>query len=359
MTADQDQYVRRATNAAIHIGLLGLLAVWCLRILLPFLSPVAWAIILAISTRPLHLRLTALLGGRNRVAAAGMALAALALLITPATVFSVSVVESAQRVAVGLEEGTLTVPAPPEGVEDWPLVGARLNAFWTLASTDLDAALEQSAPELRELASRSLALAAATLKDVLFFALSIVIAGFLLGTASSGTQVVHSIGRRLGGDRGDELVELAQGTIRSVAQGVVGIALIQAAGAWIGMVVVGVPGAAVWALLVLLIAVMQLPPILVLGPVMVYVFSSHETLPAVLFLIWGLVVSGSDTFLKPLLLGRGLDVPMLVILLGAIGGMVTAGIIGLFVGAVVLALGYQLFRAWLKEGIEAAPGPVP
>jgi predicted PurR-regulated permease PerM len=110
----------------------------------------------------------------------------------------------------------------------------------------------------------------------------------------------------------------------------------------------GVPGAGLWALLVLLLAVMQLPPILVLGPVMVYVFSVADTVPAVLFIIWGVLVSASDAFLKPIFLGRGLDIPMLVILIGALGGMMVSGIIGLFIGAVVLALTYRLFMAWLE-----------
>jgi len=142
---------------------------------------------------------------------------------------------------------------------------------------------------------------------------------------------------------------LASATIRSVAQGVLGVALIQSILAGIGLLLIGVPYAGVWAGLVLLLAIVQLPPILILGPIVVYVFSVAETVPAVVFMIWSMLVSSSDAFLKPLFLGRGMDIPMLVILLGAIGGMILSGIIGLFVGAVVLAVGYTLFTVWLEQ----------
>jgi predicted PurR-regulated permease PerM len=141
-------------------------------------------------------------------------------------------------------------------------------------------------------------------------------------------------------------------TIRSVFQGVLGIAVIQAALAAIGFLFIGVPGAMVWALLVMILAVMQLPPLLVIAPVIVWAFATQSTTAAVIFLVYGGFVSISDTFLKPLLLGRGVDVPMLVILLGAIGGMIMSGIIGLFVGAVVLAVAYQLMMAWLEQDAD-------
>jgi predicted PurR-regulated permease PerM len=146
--------------------------------------------------------------------------------------------------------------------------------------------------------------------------------------------------------------------VRSVAQGVIGIALLQALLAAMGLFLAGVPAAGLWSGLVLMLAVMQLPPLLVLGPVAVYVFTARSTPTAVAFLIWSLAVSASDGFLKPLLLGRGVGVPTLVILIGAIGGMITDGIVGLFVGAVVLAVGYKLSAAWASgdEGAEdAAP----
>jgi predicted PurR-regulated permease PerM len=193
---------------------------------------------------------------------------------------------------------------------------------------------------------------AGTAKGLLAFAASIIIAGVFLLMADSSYSAFRRIGRRLGGDRGADFTDLSVATVRSVAKGVLGVALIQTLLAAIGLLVMGVPGAGIWASIVLLLAIMQLPPILVLGPVAFWVFSVAAPVPATIFLVYCMLVSFSDGLLKPLLLGRGVDVPMLVILLGAIGGMISAGIIGLFIGAVILALGYQLFQAWVSEGEE-------
>ena len=177
---------------------------------------------------------------------------------------------------------------------------------------------------------------------------SIIIAGVLLANTAGGSQAARALARRLAGEQGTKGVELAGATVRSVAQGVLGVALIQSILAGLGCLLVGVPGAGLWALLVLILAVVQLPTILILGPIIVYVFSTTSTIAAVLFAIWSILVGISDAFLKPLLMGRGVDVPMLVIFIGAIGGFMASGIIGLFVGAIILALGYKLIINWLE-----------
>ena len=136
--------------------------------------------------------------------------------------------------------------------------------------------------------------------------------------------------------------------MRSVAQGVLGVAFIQAILAGIGLLVMDVPGAGLWTLGVLLLAIIQLPTILLLGPIIIYVFSVADTVPAIVFMIWSILVGLSDNILKPMLLGRGVDIPMMIILIGAIGGMMLHGIIGLFIGAVILAIVYKLFIKWLE-----------
>lgn len=152
-------------------------------------------------------------------------------------------------------------------------------------------------------------------------------------------------------------VELAVATVRSVTLGILGVALIQTLLASLGFLLVGVPGAGLWALLVLILAIIQLPTIIILGPIIIYVFTTSSTIVAVLFAIWSILVGISDAFLKPLLMGRGVDVPMLVVFIGAIGGFMTSGIIGLFVGAIILALGYKLFSLWLDP--DAQPDKEP
>jgi predicted PurR-regulated permease PerM len=340
----------RTMDAAISIGLLALLILWCFNIVRPFIMPVLWGAIMAVAIYPLFVKAYSALGGRQKLAATLITLSALALLITPTVMLSGSMIESSKTLAADIEAGTLTVPPPSDTVKDWPLVGEKLHGAWSLASTNLEGAFEKFKPQVTAASKWLLSAAAGVGGGILMFVVSIIIAGAFLVYGRSGSKAMETVAGRVMGKRGGtEFVELAGATIRSVAQGVLGVALIQSILAGIGLLVMGVPYAGVWAGLVLLLAIVQLPPLLILAPIVVYEFSVAETVPAVIFMIWSMVVSVSDGFLKPLFLGRGMDIPMLVILLGAIGGMVLSGIIGLFVGAVVLAVGYTLFVAWLNQ----------
>lgn len=214
--------------------------------------------------------------------------------------------------------------------------------------------MKQHPKQLSAVGKKLLALAASVSLGVLQFVISTLIAAVFLLNAEAANKGLRKLANRLTSESGDALLDLTSATIRSVAVGVIGIAFIQAMLGGIGMLFVGVPGAGLLALVILVLAIAQLPPILILGPVAIYVFSVESTTIAVIFLIWSIVVSFSDMVLKPVLLGRGVNVPMLVILLGAIGGMLTSGIVGLFIGAVVLAVGYTLLQAWvLREELTA------
>jgi predicted PurR-regulated permease PerM len=352
-TSDDKAFQARTLDAVIRISLLALMVAWCFNIIRPFIQPVLWAVIFAVALYPVFLKLQSMLGGREKMAATLMTLLALAILIIPSVMLSESLIESSKTLTEEIKAGTLTIPPPSEKVKDWPLIGEKLDKAWSLASTNLSAALEKFQPQLEAGGKKLLAVAAGVGVGVLQFVISIIIAGALLVYARSGSKSVEAIaGRILGEKSGKDFVDITGATIRSVAQGVLGVALIQAILAGIGLMVMGVPYAGLWALLVLLLAIVQLPPWIILGPIIVYVFSVAATVPAVIFMIWSLAVSVSDAFLKPLLLGRGLDTPMLVILLGAIGGMIYSGIIGLFTGAVVLAVAYELFIAWLAQDGE-------
>jgi predicted PurR-regulated permease PerM len=228
-------------------------------------------------------------------------------------------------------------------------VGDRVHAFWAAASRDLDTALDSLHPQLKVVGRWALKTGASTGIGLLVFALSIVLAGVLLASGEPAADAARRVAERLAPGRGAELVALAGDTVQSVTVGILGTALIQASLAAIGMLVAGVPAFGLWTLLVLLLAVVQLPTLIVLLPIIFWVFSSSSTGLAVLFAIWSVAVGVSDNVLKPLLLGRGSDLPMLVIFIGAIGGFVRAGIIGLFVGAVVMAVGYSLFKWWLED----------
>ncbi len=352
-SSDPRAFQTQALEAAIRIGLVLLLVMWSFNIVKPFILPVLWAAIIAVAIYPVFFKLQSMLGGREKLAAILLTLFSLALLITPTIMLSDSLISNSQVLAEGVENGTLKIPPPSDSVKDWPLIGEKVDSAWSLASTNLDQALTKFKPQLEALARKSLAAAAGVGGTILTFIISIIIAGVFLVFAQGGGRTVERIaGRLLGTDSGKEFAELAGATIRSVAQGVLGVALIQSTLAAIGLIAMGVPYAGIWTLVVLLLAVIQLPPILILGPIIVYVFSVAATVPAVIFMVWSIVVSMSDAFLKPLFLGRGMEIPMLVILLGAIGGMILSGIIGLFVGAVVLAVSYTLFIAWLDQGVE-------
>jgi len=350
--SDDKIFVNRAIEATIRIGLIVLLVTMCFLIIKAFIAPVLWGVIIAVGIYPLYQKLAAALGKREKLAATLLTLLGLTFLTLPAALLMDSTVSGIHTLSKSLEEGTLTVPPPSEKVATWPVIGEPLDDIWRLASSNLEAAMEKLIPHLKTYGPKILGFITGLGFSLIQFFISIIIAGVLLANAKSGKRTVTAIFRRLAGEQGEEFTDLSEATIRSVVQGVLGVAIIQSVLAGIGLVAVDVPAAGLWALMVLFLAVVQLPPLLVLGPVIFYVFSVAEPTSAVIFMIWSVLVSVSDTFLKPLFLGRGVEVPMLVILLGAIGGLMLSGLLGLFVGSVVLSLGYKIFQAWLNNEPE-------
>jgi len=270
-------------------------------------------------------------------------------LIVPTVLLVNSSIDTVQGVFQKVDAGTLQIPAPPETVAEWPLVGKSIYNVWNQAHTNLAAVVKNYGPQIRDMFMTVLGTAGGGLKDMLSFIISVAIASALLIAAERMNIVAGRVITRFAGERGPELQSLATAAIRGVMLGVIGVAVIQSVLAAIGMMLVGVPAAGLWAVLVLVLAVAQLPPIIILAPIAAWVFTFASTVPAVLFLVWALIVSGCDGFLKPVLMGRGVNVPMLVVLIGALGGMMTSGIIGLFVGAVVVSISYTIFMAWVEE----------
>jgi predicted PurR-regulated permease PerM len=308
-----------------------------------------------------HAWLKRLLFGRSGLAAAVLALLALALLIAPSVMLTDTLIGSASGLVEELRSGSFQVPPPPPAIERWPLVGEPLHRTWSLASENLAAALRPLQPHLGAVAVQLVSTSVGTGVALLHIFLSVVLAAVLLAYGEASGDLTRRVAGRLFGGRGPAYAELVQQTLRGVARGIVGVALIQAALAALGFLAAGVPGAGLWALLCLVLAVVQLPIALLLIPVAIYVFSVKSALVAVPFAIWCVLVGALDNVLKPLLLGRGLRVPAAVIFAGAIGGFLSLGIVGLFVGAVVLAVAYELFLAWLRGGATEAgdaPGEV-
>jgi predicted PurR-regulated permease PerM len=345
---DDERFVSNMVESALRIGLIFLLLIWAYAIVKPFVIPIVWGAIIAVALMPAAQKLKTLLGGRQALAATLLTLVSLAVLIVPAIIVTESLVESTQNIVAAIDRGSITIPTPPPEVAEWPIVGKPVSEIWTLASTNIEAAFDKVEPQLKTVGSWLLGQVASSFVGVLMFIVSILIAGLFIAKADLAVETANKMATRIVGDAGPEWVDLSAATVRSVVQGVLGVAVIQSFLAAVGLFVMDIPGAGFWSVLILFLAIMQLPPILVLAPIIAYVFSYAETTPAVIFTVWSLIASFSDTVLKPLLMGRGLDVPMPVILLGAIGGMIVAGIIGLFGGAVVLAIAYKLLIVWIE-----------
>jgi predicted PurR-regulated permease PerM len=346
---EEKVFVSNALEATIRIGILVLLAAWCFEIVRPFVIPIAWGVIIAVGTYPAFLSLQRMLGGWRVLSATLITILGLLLLVVPAVMLSGTLIYSAQDLAEGLQKGSIAVPPPAEKIKEWPIVGEALHAFWAQASENLAATLVKIAPQLKAIGSWLLSTAAGAGFAILQFIIAIIIAGVLLAHAAAGGKAAYAIARRLAGERGAEFARLAESTVRSVTRGILGVALIQSTLIGLGFLAMGIPGAGLWALLCLILSVVQIGPFPVVLPVLIYVFSTADTVPAVIFLIWSIAAGSIDNILKPILLGRGVEVPMAVIFIGAIGGFISSGIIGLFVGAVVLVLGYKLFLAWLEN----------
>jgi predicted PurR-regulated permease PerM len=339
-------------EAAIRIGLVALLVAWCFQIVRPFIVPVVWGIIIAVAIYPSYCRLESLFGGRRATAAMVCTIMMLAVLIVPSVMLAGTAAESAQRLARDMSDGTISVPLPPDGVSGWPVIGKPLDQFWRLSSENLEEALGEIRPQIAAFGQWLLSAAAGLGLGILQFVAAIIIGGILLAHAQGGARTASAIATRLAGERGKDYAALGQATVRSVARGILGVALIQSLLAGLGFLAVGIPGAGLLALVCLLLAVIQIGPAPVLIGTVIYVFSTADTFTAIVFLIWSLFVAVLDNILKPILLGRGVRVPMVIIFVGAIGGFLVHGIIGLFVGSILLALGFTLFKAWLVEPSE-------
>jgi len=349
-------FLNRTVEATIRIGLIAVLVLYCFQIVRPFLIPVVWGVIIAVALHPNYLWLQRVLGERRTLAAVLFVVLALVLLVAPTFMLSDTLVTGVTGLSRSLSEGKLIIPMPPESIAGWPLIGQPLDKFWRLASVNLGGALVEIEPQLKVLGKWLLSAAAGAGLGILQFILAIIIAGVILHHGESGKRVSYAIARRLAEEHGAGFIDLARATIRSVSRGILGVALLQSILAGLGFLAAGLPAAGLWAFLCLLLSVIQIGIFPITIPAIIYVFATGEPTTAVIFLIWNLMVGSLDNVLKPLLLGRGVNVPMAVIFVGAIGGFLASGIIGLFIGSVILVLGYELLLDWLDLNAGVAPG---
>ncbi|HUN87198.1 MAG TPA: AI-2E family transporter [Terriglobales bacterium] len=341
-------YFLRAREIFVRVSLMAALAVTCFLILKPFIPILAWGVVIAAAGFPGYKKLSGLLGGREKLAAVLCTLLLLSVIVIPAILLAGTLTHGAQAVAAHMEKGDLRIPPPPEKVQAWPAIGKPLYKLWTDASENLGEILDKVTPMVQQRVPALLSAGAQVGATLLEFILSILLAGFILINSRGNAQLAHQLFRRIFGERGPEYEALTVSTVRSVTNGILGVALIQSVLASLGFLVVGLPGAGLWTLLFFIAAVLQLG-VVVLVPAVAYAFAITSTTSAIVFTGWCIFVGLIDNVIKPVLLGRASQVPTLVIFLGVIGGFVAMGIIGLFVGAIVLSVGYKLFLAWLED----------
>jgi len=346
----------RLLDVLIRAGLIAVLAALCYVVFAPFLTLMVWALILAVTLYPLHRALARRIGGKQGLAATIVVIAGVLLVIIPTALLMNSFGSSIHDVVNAVQHNTLQIPAPREGIRDWPIVGKRVYDSWSKAHTDLPGLVQSMQPKIGELARTALSIVANIGLAVLQFLASFIVAGIVMAYGEAGARGSRAIFERIiGGGRGESFARLSTATIRAVAQGVIGIAFVQALLVGLALLVAHVPWAGVLAAVTLVLSVAQVPALIVILPAIGYIWSSgnYGNGAAVAHTVILLLAGMADNVLKPLMLGRGVDAPMPVVLLGALGGMATGGILGMFVGATLLALGYQIFMSWVATGPDS------
>jgi predicted PurR-regulated permease PerM len=342
-------------DITIRLFILLLIIGWSLMILYPFVSIILWSIILALALYPLHKSLAKKMGGRPRLASVIIVLAILAIVILPTGLLIDSLFREVKALKVSYDSGTLTIPPPAEKVKTWPLIGNKLYDAWQSASVSLEHFIIKYKDQLFGIGKKVAMGILSAAGGVIQIMAALIIAGILLALGGSG-EAIRKFFRKLAGDRGDEFADMTLKTVGNVVKGILGVALILALLNGIVFMLAGVPYAGIWTLLVFILGVLQIPLFIVTLPIIIYMFATKDVGPAILWTVALILVGFSDNVLRPILLGKGAPVPMLVIFIGVIGGFILSGFIGLFTGAIVFSLGYKLYVGWINSGTEVIKG---
>ena len=353
---------RDLTHTTLQLLFIGLLIGGSFWILRPFLLALIWATMIVVATWPLLIAAQRCLGGKRSFAVAVMIMASLLILIAPLSLAVLTIVDHAAEIVEGSKSlASLAMAPPPEWVEGLPVVGAKFAAEWRMIAARGPEGLAAGILPYIDDVIGWFAVRVGGFGIVIFhFALTLLIAGILYVNGEAGAEAVRRFAWRLGGVRGENVIHLAAQAVRGVALGVVVTAVIQSALAGIGLAVVGVPYAAILTALMLFLGVAQIGPMPVLVPAVIWLYWDGHAGLATVLLVWSIVVGTMDNFLRPMLIRRGADLPLWLIFAGVIGGLIAFGVIGLFVGPVVLAVTYTLLIAWIQSGeLESVPMPEP
>jgi predicted PurR-regulated permease PerM len=335
-------------DTTIRLLILLLIVAWCLAIMYPFMSIMLWSFILALALYPLHNSLSTKMGGRPKLASAIIIVVILTIIILPTWMLIGSLFDEVKALKVSYDNGTLSIPPPPEKVKEWPVIGEKFYGIWKDVDADIKPVMFKYKDQLFEFGKKVGQGILSAFGSIIQIMISLFIAGILLAIGGTG-EYVRKFFRKVGGERGDEFADLTLKTVGAVVKGILGESLVMALLNGTVFLLAGVPYAGIWTLLAFIFAVLQLPVLLVTVPIIIYFFAVKAILPAILWTIGLILVALSDNVLTPLMLGKGAPVPMVVIFIGVIGGFVFSGFIGLFTGAIVFSLGYKLFLGWINS----------
>ncbi len=349
------ELARTVFGVIFLVALLGT-SLWVVR---PFIGPAIWATMVVVASWPLMLKVQHHLFNRRSLAVAVMTLLLLLLFVVPLALAIVTIVGNAdQLIEWAKAAASFHLPAaPPAWLADLPMVGGLLQRGWHQATA---LGMQDLLPKLTPYAGDVTRWFVAQVGSVGFlllqFLLTVVIAGVMYAGGEEAADLVRRFARRLGGERGAGVVDLAGGAIRGVALGVGGTAIVQAVVSGLGLLIAGVPVAGLLTALTFMLCIAQIGPVLVLVPATVWAFWSDNTVGGVLLIVVTVVVTTLDNVLRPLLIRVGADLPLLLIFSGVIGGLLAFGLVGIFIGPVVLAVAYTLLEAWMADG-EELPAP--
>lgn len=345
---DNNRILNTAVDLTIKIGLLLLIIFLCFRILTPFISILLWALVIAVILSPIYNRLVAWFGNRRKLSAVVIGIMGLAILLVPSYWLVDSLVIAIRELGDSMRAGSFDLPPPPESISEWPLIGGWLYDNWVELHDDLIESIRKYMPHLSNFGEKVLGYLAGTGLGILQFALSIIIAAVFLTYSNRAARGIERLFIKLAGESGPEYSKIAEQTMRNVAVGVIGVAIIQTSLFGTGMILAGLPLAGFWILITLILAIIQVPMFLVTIPMIIWSIATKDPFPAILWSVYFVLVGLVDNVLKPLIMGKGSTVPMLVIFLGALGGFIGYGFLGLFFGAFVISIGYKLYEAWLE-----------
>ncbi|MEK1875644.1 MAG: AI-2E family transporter [Rhizobium altiplani] len=347
--------VEARVSDLVRIGIIGLFAYWSLQLIAPFALIVIWSAILAVALFPMFTGLSRLLGDRPKLSATIIVIACLVLIIAPLALVSVNFADAILALVAQLKSDNFTLPAAPEAIRGWPVVGERLYAGWNQVAGNLAAAIMKFQAPLREVMGVIIAKFAAIGGGVLSFVASVILSGIFLTMSPRLAATIQVLAGRIGGERGVGFARLAGSTVRNVSRGVIGVALLQTLLCGLCFAFFDIPARGALTFAVFMLCLMQLGPGLVLIPAIIWAWFSWPASMAFAFTVVAIPITVVDNVLKPILMSRGLSTPMPVILIGVIGGTLSHGLLGLFLGPIVLSVFYELLRAWAWPS-ETLPG---